>query len=43
MIWFWGRECPHCKQLAPILARLEKDIGLRAATGLGGLAAKAAG
>jgi thiol-disulfide isomerase/thioredoxin len=29
LLWFWGRECPHCKQMAPILARLESEGGIK--------------
>jgi thiol-disulfide isomerase/thioredoxin len=29
MIWFWGRECPHCKQLAPIVERFESETGIK--------------
>lgn len=25
MIWFSGRECPHCKQLRPIVESLKED------------------
>lgn len=28
LIWFHGRECPHCRQLRPVVERLEKDNGL---------------
>jgi thiol-disulfide isomerase/thioredoxin len=27
LIWFWGRECPHCKQIRPTVERLEEEIG----------------
>ncbi|HSV41931.1 MAG TPA: thioredoxin family protein, partial [Methanomassiliicoccales archaeon] len=27
LIWFWGRECPHCKQVKPMVERYEAETG----------------
>lgn len=29
LIWFYGRECPHCKQLHPIVEKWEADTGIQ--------------
>jgi len=28
LIEFYGTECPHCKDMEPLIARLEKETGL---------------
>ncbi len=27
LIEFWGRECPHCKAMAPLVDKLKKETG----------------
>lgn len=27
LIWFFGRECPHCKQLHPVVDKFMEDTG----------------
>ncbi|MCE5296494.1 MAG: thioredoxin family protein [Euryarchaeota archaeon] len=29
LIWFWGKECPHCKQLRPTVEKLEAEMGIK--------------
>ena len=29
LIWFFGRECPHCKQLHPIVDKFVEDTGIQ--------------
>ena len=29
LIWFWGRECPHCKQIRPTVERLEAEMNIK--------------
>ncbi|OPY31957.1 MAG: hypothetical protein A4E32_01565 [Methanomassiliicoccales archaeon PtaU1.Bin124] len=29
LIWFWGRECPHCKQIRPTVERLESEMNIK--------------
>ncbi|QLH74053.1 MAG: thioredoxin family protein [Methanomassiliicoccales archaeon] len=29
LIWFWGRECPHCKQIRPTVEQLEKELNIK--------------
>lgn len=29
LIEFYGTECPHCKDMEPIIARLEKDLKVK--------------
>ncbi len=29
LIWFHGRECPHCKKLAPVVEQFEAETGLK--------------
>lgn len=29
LIMFHGRECPHCKNMMPLVDRLEKETGVR--------------
>ena len=28
LIWFHGRECPHCRRLAPTVDRFEAETGI---------------
>lgn len=29
LIEFWGRECPHCDKMKPIVEQLEKEEGIK--------------
>ena len=29
LIEFYGTECPHCKDMEPLMERLEKETGLK--------------
>ncbi len=29
LLFFTGRECPHCHDMEPLVDRLEKDVGLK--------------
>ncbi|MBI2033864.1 MAG: thioredoxin family protein [Candidatus Liptonbacteria bacterium] len=29
LLEFYGRECPHCLHMAPLVERLEKEIGVK--------------
>jgi thiol-disulfide isomerase/thioredoxin len=29
LIWFFGRECPHCKQLHPVVDKFIEDSGIK--------------
>jgi len=29
LIWFHGRECPHCRKLAPLVDQFEAETGIR--------------
>ncbi len=29
LIMFWGRECPHCKNMIPYVDKLEKETGIK--------------
>jgi len=29
LIWFTGRECPHCKQTRPVVERLIAETGVK--------------
>ncbi len=29
LIMFWGRECPHCHAMMPLVGRLEKEEGVK--------------
>ncbi len=28
LIWFYGRECPHCKALHPVVDKFSQDTGI---------------
>jgi len=29
LLEFWGRECPHCKAMKPMVERLENELGIK--------------
>jgi thiol-disulfide isomerase/thioredoxin len=29
LIWFYGKECPHCKQLHPVVEKFVADTGIK--------------
>ena len=29
LIWFFGRECPHCKALHPVVDKFVEDTGIQ--------------
>jgi thiol-disulfide isomerase/thioredoxin len=29
LIWFYGKECPHCKQLHPVVEQWMADTGIQ--------------
>lgn len=29
LLEFYGKECPHCNQMHPLVARLEKEAGVK--------------
>lgn len=29
LLEFWGRECPHCKSMNPLIERLKKELRLK--------------
>ncbi len=28
LVEFWGRECPHCRAMAPLVEKLKKELGV---------------
>ncbi len=28
LLFFYGRECPHCERMAPLIEQLERDTGV---------------
>ena len=29
LLEFWGRECPHCKTMAPLIDKLKMNLGIK--------------
>ncbi|MBD3313541.1 hypothetical protein GF345_03795 [Candidatus Woesearchaeota archaeon] len=29
LILYYGRECPHCKAMMPLVERLEREVGIK--------------
>jgi len=29
LIMFWARECPHCRNMMPLVDKLEQEIGIK--------------